>query len=81
MDSGILSPSVSNSDRSVEPVKLIIWDLDETFWSGTLSEEGISPIVSNIELIKDLSARGIINSICSKNNFDQAKNAPIKLDI
>ena len=22
-------------------IKLVIWDLDETFWKGTLSEEGI----------------------------------------
>jgi hypothetical protein len=32
-------------------IKLVIWDLDETFWKGTLSEEGIIPIQSNIELI------------------------------
>jgi predicted enzyme involved in methoxymalonyl-ACP biosynthesis len=25
-----------------EPVRLVIWDLDETFWHGTLTEGGIS---------------------------------------
>ncbi|GGF46329.1 hypothetical protein [Echinicola rosea] len=57
----------------VESIKLIIWDLDETFWQGTLSEEGIIPIPENIELVKKLSKRGIINSIVSKNDYDVAK--------
>ena len=59
----------------MDKIKLVIWDLDETFWKGTLSEEGIIPIQSNIELIKSLSKRGIVNSIVSKNNFDDAKKA------
>lgn len=48
------------------PIKLVIWDLDETFWEGTLSEEGISIIEDNLKLVKELSKRGIVNSICSK---------------
>jgi FkbH-like protein len=54
-------------------IKLVIWDLDDTFWSGTLSDGEITPIQPNIELIKTLTDRGIINSICSKNDFEQAK--------
>lgn len=50
-----------------EPVKLVVWDLDDTFWRGTLSEEAIVPDPRNIELVKTLAARGIISSICSKN--------------
>ena len=48
-------------------IKLIIWDLDDTFWKGTFSEESIIPIPQNIELIKSLTNKGIVNSICSKN--------------
>ena len=59
----------------MDKIKLVIWDLDETFWKGTLSEEGIIPNQNNIELIKSLSKRGIVNSIVSKNNFDNAKKA------
>ena len=29
---------------------MVIWDLDETFWKGTLSEEGIQVIQENIAL-------------------------------
>lgn len=51
-------------------IKLIIWDLDDTFWKGTLSEENINPIPENIDLIELLTNRGIINSICSKNDLE-----------
>ena len=44
-------------------IKIIIWDLDDTFWKGTLSEGGISPIAENIELVKNTSVHGVINSI------------------
>jgi len=50
------------------PVKLVVWDLDDTFWTGTLSEEPVTPIAGNIELVKQLAARGIVSSICSKND-------------
>lgn len=65
----------------MENIKLVIWDLDETFWSGTLSEGEISPIVSNIELVKTLTGRGIINSISSKNDFDKAKQKLVDLGV
>jgi predicted enzyme involved in methoxymalonyl-ACP biosynthesis len=54
-------------------VKLVIWDLDDTFWTGTLTEGGITPIPGNAERVIELSKRGIINSICSKNDPEAAK--------
>lgn len=65
----------------MDKIKLIIWDLDETFWEGTLSEEGVKPIQTNIHIVKELSKRGIINSIVSKNNFKNAQEQLIKLGI
>lgn len=53
-----------------ESVKLVIWDLDDTFWSGTLLEGSIRPIAENVDLVKALAARGIISSIASKNDRD-----------
>ena len=50
-------------------IKLVIWDLDETFWQGTLSEEGIIWNENNASIVKTLTDRGIINSICSKNDL------------
>ena len=57
----------------VEGVRLLIWDLDETFWEGTLTEGGVQIVPRNVEIVKELSRRGIINSICSKNDRDKVK--------
>lgn len=62
-------------------VKLVIWDLDETFWAGTLSEEGFRPIDAHVQMIRTLVDRGIMCSICSKNDFAQAKAAVEQLGI
>ena len=62
----------------MEKIKLVIWDLDETFWKGTISDGEVEPIPENIEIVKKLTDRGIVNSICSKNDHEVAKNELIK---
>jgi len=57
----------------IKSIKLVIWDLDDTLWKGTLSEGGASLPEENARLIKDLTDCGIINSICSKNEYDPTK--------
>ncbi len=57
----------------VEAVRLLIWDLDETFWSGTLTEGGITPNPLSKEILITLAQRGIVSSICSKNDHDSVK--------
>lgn len=43
-------------------------------WHGTLAEDGLVIITQkNINIVKELMNRGIVNSICSKNDFDKAK--------
>ncbi len=49
-------------------IKLVVWDLDETFWHGVLSEHTAVIIPENIDLIKNMTNAGVINSICSKND-------------
>jgi len=63
------------------PVKLVVWDLDDTFWNGTLSEEAVTPIAEDIALVKQLAARGIISSICSKNDPAAAEAALAELGL
>lgn len=58
----------------VEKVRLVIWDLDETFWSGTLTEGGMTLNEDNLEIVKSLAKRGIMSSICSKNDFTTVKD-------
>ena len=57
----------------MEKIKLVIWDLDDTFWKGTLSEGAVDIIPQNIQIVKELVDRGIMNSIVSKNDYDKAK--------
>lgn len=54
-------------------VKIVIWDLDETFWNGTLSEGEVQRIETNIKIVQELVDRGIMCSIVSKNNFEDVK--------
>jgi FkbH-like protein len=54
-------------------VKMVIWDLDDTLWTGILSEDEVKIIGEHVELVKRLAARGIISSIVSKNDFETAK--------
>ena len=55
-----------------EHVRLVIWDLDDTFWSGTLTEGGITQYIrANHDIVVELARRGIISSICSRNDYDE----------
>lgn len=54
-------------------VKLVIWDLDETFWKGTLSEGPVEIIPENVEMVRNLVQRGVMCSISSKNDFEPTK--------
>lgn len=56
---------------NINKIKLIIWDLDETLWTGTLSEGKVSINPLCEKIIKETNIRGIINSVCSKNNPKQ----------
>ncbi len=62
-----------DSKQGHGPIKLLIWDLDDTFWSGTLAEGDVEERGRMTQLIKTLAGRGILNSVCSKNNYDQAR--------
>ncbi len=59
--------------RLSRPVKLVVWDLDETLWEGTLSEGPVVVDPSRVDLVRSLNRRGIVNSVCSKNDPDQAR--------
>lgn len=64
-----------------EKIKLIIWDLDDTLWEGTLSEGDINFPQKHAVLLKMLMDCGIINSICSKNDYEKTIDCLKKLGI
>jgi FkbH-like protein len=51
-----------------ESIRLVIWDLDDTFWHGTLAEGGMAYRQDLHDAVITLARRGIISSICSKND-------------
>jgi len=55
------------------PVKLVIWDLDDTFWRGTLSEGPVEVDPVLADLVRTLNRRGIVNAICSKNDEEPVR--------
>jgi FkbH-like protein len=55
--------------NGLEAVRLVVWDLDETYWKGTASEGGIKEhIQQHHDIVIELARRGIMSSICSKND-------------
>jgi FkbH-like protein len=63
------------SAKPAAKVKVVAWDLDNTLWEGTLLEDGpeacaLRPGV--VELIKALDARGVLQTLVSKNDYDEA---------
>jgi len=65
--------------------KCLVLDLDNTCWGGVIGDDGLSGIEVGLETatseaftyfqnyIRELKNRGIILAVCSKNNFNNAK--------
>ena len=56
-------------------VKVLVWDLDETLWTGVLAEdgvEGVTPRPEAVAAVKALDAAGVLQSIASKNDEAEA---------
>jgi FkbH-like protein len=72
---GILDFVEELETQSARKIKCVIWDLDNTLWDGILVEDGpenlrLKPGV--VEVIKELDGRGILHSVASKNNPEEA---------
>ncbi len=63
------------SDDKTKKIKCVVWDLDNTLWDGILVEDGAPRLKLKAEIaniIRTLDARGILHSVASKNNHDEA---------
>lgn len=56
----------------MDKIKLVVWDLDDTFWKGTLSEAEVMPTPENLKLIKELTASIIKKLLASFLNLSLA---------
>jgi FkbH-like protein len=72
------APAQAAAPKPAAKVKCVVWDLDNTLWRGTLIEDGLEKLELNptaVAAIKALDSRGILHSIASKNNADDAMAA------
>ena len=56
-------------------IKCVVWDLDNTLWDGVLIEDGPKKLKVRqgvVDLIRLTDQKGILHSIASKNNHDDA---------
>ncbi len=64
------------AEKPAPTVKCLVWDLDGTLWNGILIEtddpKTLQLKAGVLDLIKALDARGIIQSVASKNDYDNA---------
>src|SRR5262249_6479910 len=61
-----------------------VWDLDNTLWDGVLVENGASGVKLKpgvLDVVRELDRRGILQSIASKNNPDEAAAVLTQLGI
>lgn len=66
----------------MKEVKCIVWDLDNTIWDGILTEPGDVRLKPGIrELLAEMDGRGILHSIASKNNHEDAMAKLKELDV
>lgn len=63
------------NNNEKKKIKCVVWDLDNTLWNGTLIEDGPDKIKLRDGIMKtilELDQRGILQSVASKNNHDDA---------
>ena len=58
---------------NIQNIKLIIWDLYETLWRGTISEGEVEPIEAYVRFVRDTADMRIVHSTCSKNDFNTVR--------
>jgi FkbH-like protein len=67
--------SAEENPERADKIKCVVWDLDNTIWDGTLVEDGpeklkLKPRI--VQILKTLDERGILHSVVSKNNRNEA---------
>lgn len=65
-----------------DPVKCVVWDLDNTLWDGVLLEDPcVRARPEVIEVLRTLDGRGILHSIASRNDAAAAQAKLAELGI
>ena len=60
---------IRNPQSAIRNIKCVVWDLDETLWSGVQAEGAPpQPRPAVLAVIDTLAARGIVHSVASRND-------------
>lgn len=84
-----MTPAVHEAKRSDAPparkqgsTKLLVWDLDNTLWDGTLLEGDDVRLRPGVkETLAELDRRGVLHSIASRNDPEAAREALERLGV
>ena len=71
-------------EKAGTKIKCVVWDLDNTLWDGVLVEDGADHLrlkASIATIIQTLDQRGILHSIVSKNNSEDALRVLKRFDL
>jgi FkbH-like protein len=75
---------LETSNAGTKKIKCVVWDLDNTLWDGILVEDGEAGVrlrTEVVSVISELDRRGILNSIASKNDYEDAMRVLKKFQI
>ena len=68
--------------RTADIIKCLVWDLDNTLWRGTLVEGDDVVVDEDIrQVVVDLDARGILQSVCSRNDHVAAWDRLVEMGL
>ncbi|GGW16459.1 hypothetical protein GCM10018980_19250 [Streptomyces capoamus] len=80
MSQSAAGPTPDEAGRPL--IKCLVWDLDNTLWRGTLLEDEEVELPEEIRrTVKELDARGILQSVASRNDHDLAQERLEKLGV
>lgn len=78
----VAEPAATSDKPGKKVIKVLVWDLDETLWNGTLIEgDDVVLRPGARETLETLDQRGILQSIASKNDPEQARAKLLELGI
>ncbi|WP_404712723.1 hypothetical protein [Sphingomonas sp. MMS24-J13] len=61
------------TDAAPEPVKLVVWNPDETLWQGMLADGAVKANQPNQDIVIELCRRGILSSLCATSDFNSMR--------
>ena len=70
-----IKETARKAGQSGKKIKCVVWDLDNTLWDGVLVEDGAERLrlkAGVAGVIQELDRRGILHSLASKNNREDA---------